>query len=207
MSEQDLKGMHNNTGHETALFHQIAQGDESAFEALFHLYVPKIKPVIARIIQVEGPEKDIIQEIFLGIWMSREKLIEVVAPHNWIFKMVYHRCYTWLQRQGVRNKASNIITRENPDYSNLTEENLSFSETAGLVRQAIHQLPPQAKKIYLLSRETELKIAEIASQLELSPQTVKNSLVRSLKSIREYLIGHGIILPLMLLFSYLLYFS
>ncbi|SEW53073.1 sigma-70 family RNA polymerase sigma factor [Chitinophaga arvensicola] len=199
--------MINDTGHESALFHQIAQGDEAAFETLFHLYVPRIKPVIARIIQVEGPEKDIIQEIFLGLWLSREKLTEVVVPHNWIFKMVYHRCYSWLQKQGIRNKASQIITRENSDHSNLTEENLSFTETSLLVKQAIMLLPPQAQKIYLLSREKDLKIAEIASELQLSPQTVKNSLVRSLKSIREYLTQHGIILPLILLAWGTLYFS
>jgi RNA polymerase sigma-70 factor (family 1) len=191
--------MFNDSGHETALFHQIAQGDESAFEALFHLYVPKIKPVITRIIQVEGAEKDIIQEIFLGIWLSREKLTDILVPHNWIFKIVYHRCYSWLQKQGVRNKATQVITRESLDHSNLTEENLAFTEISTLVKQAIHQLPPQAQKIYLMSRETDLKISEIADLLQLSPQTVKNSLVRSLKSIREYLTGHGITLPLILL--------
>ncbi len=198
--------MNNDTGHETALFHRIAEGDESAFEALFHLYVPRIKPVIARIIQVEGPEKDIIQEIFLGIWLSREKLPEVIVPHNWIFKMVYHRCYSWLQKQGVRDKASRVITQESTAHANFTEENIAFSETALLVKQAILQLPPQAQKIYLLSREKGLKIAEIAGELQLSPQTVKNSLVRSLRSIREYLTGKGIILPMILLGWGVLYF-
>ncbi|CAL1517910.1 sigma-70 family RNA polymerase sigma factor [Chitinophaga sp. MM2321] len=199
--------MNNDTINETALFLQIAQGDEVAFETLFHLYVPKIKPVIARVIQVEGPEKDIIQEIFLGIWLGREKLTDVIVPHNWIFKMVYHRCYSWLQKQGVRNKASQVITRESSDHSNLTEENIAFSETSRLIKQAIHQLPPQAQKIYLLSREKGLKIAAIADQLQLSQQTVKNSLVRSLKSIREYLISKGVTLPLILLGWDILFFS
>lgn len=201
-----LKRMDNNSGHELALFRQIAMGDEAAFASLFHLYVPKIKPVITQIIRVEGPEKDIIQEIFLGIWLGREKLNEVAVPHNWIFKMVYFRCYTWLQRQGTRNKAVHILGLENPLVSNFTEENLSFSETAMLVKQAIQQLPPQAKKIYTLSRESGLKIAEIAHQLDLSPQTIKNSLVRSLKSIREFLIEHGVILPLLLLEMGILFF-
>ncbi|MBO9729661.1 MAG: sigma-70 family RNA polymerase sigma factor [Chitinophaga sp.] len=198
--------MNNDAINEIALFHQIAQGDEMAFETLFHLYVPKIKPVITRVIQVEGPEKDIIQEIFLGIWLGREKLTDVMAPHNWIFKMVYHRCYSWLQKQGIRNKASQRIAMESDDHSNLTEENIAFSETALLVKQAIQQLPPQAQKIYLLSREKGLKIAAIAAELQLSEQTVKNSLVRSLKSIREFLISKGIILPLVLLGWDILFF-
>ena len=198
--------MNNDSVHETALFHQIAMGDEAAFEALFHLYVPRIKPVIAHVIQVEGPEKDIIQEIFLSIWLNREKLSAIDNPRNWIFKIVYFRCYSWLQKQGVRNKAQQAIIRESSDQSNLTEENIAFSETALLVKQAILSLPPQAQKIYLLSREKGLKIAAIANLLELSPQTIKNSLVRSLKSIREYLISQCIILPLILLGCGVLYF-
>ena len=199
--------MNNDSVHETALFHQIAMGDEAAFEALFHLYVPEIKPVIAHVIQVEGPEKDIIQEIFLSIWLNREKLPSITIPRNWIFKMVYFRCYSWLQKQGVRNRAKQLIIQESSEQSNLTEENITFSETSLLVTQAVRSLPPQAQKIYLLSREQGLKIAEIAEQLQLSQQTIKNSLVRSLKSIREYLTSRGVILPLILLGCGILYFS
>ncbi|HVI48233.1 MAG TPA: sigma-70 family RNA polymerase sigma factor [Chitinophaga sp.] len=189
--------MNNHSEHLIVLFQQIAGGSELAFEELFHLYVPQIKPLIHRIIKTEGPEKDIIQEVFLGIWLGREKLLTVELPHNWIFKIVYHRCYTWLQRQGVQEKISQALPVG--DYSNFTEENIHFSETISLVQQAIHLLPPQAQRIYLLSRETDLKVAEIANRLALSEQTVKNSLVRSRKAIRQYLIGHGILLPLVLL--------
>ncbi|WP_161596645.1 RNA polymerase sigma factor [Chitinophaga vietnamensis] len=189
--------MHNHSGHLTALFQQIAGGNEAAFEELFHLYVPQIKPVIARIIKTTGPEKDIIQEVFLGIWLGREKLGSVELPHHWIFKIVYHRCYTWLQRQGVRQRTLQALPEA--DYSNLTEESVAFTETISLVKQAVSLLPPQAQKIYLLSRDTALKTAEIADRLHLSEQTVKNSLVRSRKSIRDHLIQRGIILPLVLL--------
>ncbi|QJB39683.1 sigma-70 family RNA polymerase sigma factor [Chitinophaga oryzae] len=191
--------MQNNVAQETILFDRIAEGDEAAFEALFHLYVPRIRPVILQIIQEEAPVKDIIQEIFLGLWMGRDKLPAVSSPRNWIFKMTYHRSYSWLQKQGVREKARHQLSWSETEYTNITEENLSLSETSRLIREAIAQLPPQAMKIYLLSRENGLKIADIAGQLDISVQTVKNSLVRSLRAIREYLLRHGISIPLMLL--------
>ncbi|WP_212006210.1 RNA polymerase sigma factor [Chitinophaga sp. HK235] len=191
--------MQHDLAQETVLFEQIAEGDEASFEALFHLYVPRISPVIRQIIQEEAPVKDIVQEIFLGLWMGRDKLTEVTSPRNWIFKMTYHRSYSWLQKQGVREKARHLLSREEDEYTNITEDNLSLTETARLIREAIAQLPPQARKIYTLSRDNGFKIAEIAEQLHLSSQTVKNSLVRSLRTIREYLVKHGIILPLLVL--------
>ena len=83
----------------------IAEGDENAFEMLFHLYVPKIEPVILNMVHSEAVVKDIIQDIFLSIWISREKLTGIESPSNWIFKIVYNRTYTWLRQQSIHGKA------------------------------------------------------------------------------------------------------
>lgn len=142
---------------------------------------------------------DIVQEVFLGLWLGRDKLSTIDTPHNWIFRMVYHRCYSWLQKQEVRRRASQQLGVLETGRSVQTQEDLDFAETTRLLQQAVSLLPPQAQRIYLLSRETDMKIADIASQLSISTQTVKNSIVRSLRFIREYLSTHGIVLPMAIL--------
>ncbi|HEX6429232.1 MAG TPA: sigma factor-like helix-turn-helix DNA-binding protein, partial [Niastella sp.] len=76
---------------------------------------------------------------------------------------------------------------------------VSLHETARLIREATVLLPEQARKIFQLSRETGLKAAEVADQLGISVQTVRNSLVRSVKFVKEYLAQHGILLPALLI--------
>ncbi len=142
---------------ERELFRLVSEGDETAFEELFHLYVPKVEPVIAKMVKSEAVAKDIIQDIFLNIWVNRDKLTAIDVPHNWIFKVMYNRTYSWLEQQSVRDKAKASIQSQDAPFSHLTEENIFFAETARLVKQAIHQLPPQTRKIYLLSREAGLK--------------------------------------------------
>ncbi|MBA3675759.1 MAG: sigma-70 family RNA polymerase sigma factor [Chitinophagaceae bacterium] len=56
-----------------------------------------------------------------------------------------------------------------------------------LVNEAIDQLSPQRKKVFILSREQGLSQAEIAEQLDLSPSTVNNHLTEALRSVKEYL--------------------
>lgn len=177
------------------LFQLIAEGNEPAFEELFHLYVPQIEPVILKMVKSEAVTRDIIQDIFLNLWLSREKLATIDTPRNWIFRIVYNRAYSWLEQQSVRNNATMVL----PDSSNDTEESVNFAETARLVKQAILQLPSQTQKIYLLSREEGLKNAEIAERLNLSVQTVKNTLYNAGKGIKEFLSRHGIELPLILI--------
>lgn len=185
---------------EKALFSRVAQGDEEAFNRLFHTYVPRLHTLVMKVTRSEGVAKDIIQEVFLYLWMDRESLAEVEVPQNWIFKIAYNRSYSWLARQVSRNRKYNEFKQQNPaEEEDSLAQTVSLNETARLIREATALLPEQARRIFQLSRETGLKAAAIAAQLEISVQTVRNSLVRSVKFVKEYLAQHGILLPLLLL--------
>lgn len=182
------------------MFSRIAQGDEEAFNTLFHRYVPRLHTLIMKITRSEGVAKDIIQEVFLYLWIDRESLAEVDVPQNWIFKMAYNRSYTWLSKQVSRNQKYNEFKLQNPvEGEDSLENTVSLHETARLIQEATSLLPEQARRIFQLSRETGLKAAEVADQLNISVQTVRNSLVRSVKFIKDYLTQHGILLPALLI--------
>lgn len=185
---------------EKELFSRVAQGDEEAFNTLFHTYVPRLHTLIMKVTRSEGVAKDIIQEVFLYLWIDRESLAGVEVPQNWIFKMAYNRSYSWLARQLSRNRKYNELRQQSPPEGDDSLEHIvSLNETARLIREATVLLPEQARKIFQLSRETGLKAAEVAEQLGISVQTVRNSLVRSVKFVKEYLAQHGILLPALLL--------
>jgi RNA polymerase sigma-70 factor (family 1) len=187
---------------EKELFARIAQGDEEAFNTLFHLYVPRLHMLIMKVTRSEGVAKDIIQEVFLYLWIDRESLAKVEVPQNWIFKMAYNRSYTWLARQMARDRKYSELRLQNPSESDDSLEHIVFlHETARLIHEATALLPEQARKIFQLSRENGLKAAAIATQLGISVQTVRNSLVRSVKFVREFLAQHGILLPALLIIN------
>lgn len=185
--------MHNTSDNEKALFRQIAEGDEAAFRELFHVYTPILRPLIYRLTKTDHIIEDIIQEAFFKIWMSRDKLRDIEQPRSWILKIVFHDSLGYLRKAEVRKRLNETAEE------GFHDEQLAFRETARLVNEAIAQLSPQAKRIYLLSRQEGMKLADIATTLQLSLQTVKNTLSRALGSIREYLEKSGVFLPLLLL--------
>lgn len=202
--EKLLSGNSNYTDKE--LFLLIADGDETAFAILFHRFVPKIRPVLVSLIQSEAVAQDLIQDIFLGIWISRFKLTEIQEPSHWIFRIVYNRAYSWLEKNTVRQKVHRQISATQSPVPSAVEESVLFAETARHVKDAIDALPPQTRKIYQLSREQGLKNQEIADALQLSVNTVKNTLVNAGKAIKQYLERKGISLPVVLLVSFLKFF-
>src|SRR5580692_1543948 len=83
------------------------------------------------------------------------------------------------------------------DVSNNVEERALVSEYDRLLQDALARLSPQRRLVYLLSRQRGLDHAEIANQLQLSRNTVKNHMVEALRFIRHYFVEHGSILVIL----------
>ncbi|WP_343702337.1 sigma-70 family RNA polymerase sigma factor [Chitinophaga sp.] len=193
--------MYDRSQTDKALFRQIAEGDEAAFRELFHAYIPQLEPLVMHLTKTASVTEDILQETFLRVWLSRNKLPDIENPRSWLLRIVFYQSFSWLRKQAVHHKAVNALSQgqQEDEMRSSTEEAVAFTTMLRLVGEAVQQLPAQAKRIYLLSREKGLRIPEIAEQLNLSPNTVKNSLVRSLQAIRKHVEASGHWLPVMVL--------
>ncbi len=57
----------------------------------------------------------------------------------------------------------------------------------------LEKLSPKVKHVFLLSRNDNLSISEIAERLDISQQTVKNQISKALRMLKAHLI-HGYII-------------
>ena len=180
---------------EKLLFAQVAAGNEQAFTTLFNTFLPKLYPFIIRFSKSELATKEIVQETFLRVWLNRDKLESIDNPGGWLFKVAMNECYSYMRRKLQHDSFFTTIT-EDTDLTATIYEWVDTRELNRLVQEAVNQLPAQRKKIYQLSRTQGKSIPEIAEILAISPNTVKNALVTSLKFIREYLVQYGDIILL-----------
>src|SRR5688572_19067644 len=60
-----------------------------------------------------------------------------------------------------------------------------------ILNAAIDQLPPQRQKIFKLCRQEGKKYEEVAAELNISRNTVKEHMVLAVKSIKEYVYRHA----------------
>lgn len=178
---------------EKNLLQLIAQGDEIAFAKLFYAYLGNLQPYIMKLTRSAEDTEEVIQETFMRLWMSRDKLEEVITPHAWIFTIAANECYKYLKKKSSRqNGLSNLGKTDTlPREDQSTLHLIHFREVNRLITEAVHQLPLRRRKIYQMSRDEGLKIPEIAETLRISPNTVKNTLVSSLGFIRQYLAAKG----------------
>jgi RNA polymerase sigma-70 factor (ECF subfamily) len=81
---------------------------------------------------------------------------------------------------------------------NTTDEMVLAHESNELISRAIIKLPPQQQLVFKLTKQEGLSREDVARQLHISPNTVKNHLADALKSIRAFL--HNSTLIFLILF-------
>jgi len=175
------------------LYQQVAAGNESAFRELFELYVPRLQAMITRITHSATVADDLVQEVFLKIWVARDQLSSLQQPAAWIMKIGFHLAVNYTRRQALWQRAVQEERYKQESILNNTSgnEQVDFQQLLQLVNTAVSSLPAKQRAIYRMSREKGMTITEIATELDLAVSTVKNLLVMALKAIRAVLQNAG----------------
>jgi RNA polymerase sigma-70 factor (ECF subfamily) len=164
----------------------IAAGDEAAFGRLFSRYRNKIYSIGLNLSRSVEIAEEIVQDVFLKIWVKRASLHEIKDFESYLFIIVRNEAYQVLQRMARQRLHLLRAGKEMETVHNETEQTVFSREYISLLQQAINRLSPQQKIVYQLVKEQGLKREEVASQLQLNPETVKTHLAQAMRNIRAF---------------------
>ncbi|HMI05649.1 MAG TPA: RNA polymerase sigma-70 factor [Pedobacter sp.] len=177
--------MQKNTGHID--IELLIAGDEPAFNRVYHLYAQKVYRLAFRFLKNEEQCEEIIQETFIKLWLTRDRLD--ACGNIWLYLYVIAKRLS-LDAYHEICKSSALTEKLLLDLSvlrNITEEEILANELEQFTENVISKLPAQQRIIFKLSRMEGLSHQEIASQLHISPNTVKNHMVEALKTLKAKL--------------------
>lgn len=170
------------------LLNELAGGDELAFNKLFETYKDKIFNYLFKITKSAEVSEEIVIDIFVKIWVGRELMNQVQNFESFLHKVAYHKAIDFLRVTSRHARLKKVyVDRILNEPEKLADDLIIDEEDRQILRKAIQQLPPQRKLIYTLSRERGLTHNQIADALNLSKNTVKNSMMAATKSISKFL--------------------
>lgn len=184
---------------ETDLLVRVAEGDEKAFGTIFHHYRSRIYSYAFHLSGSSGQSDELVQEVFLKVWLNRDKIPHVLRFDNWLFTIARNQIFDMLKGMAkeltARRQMAELLDPDNT--GNSIDDRILSKENEVRLRQALDRLSPRQKLIFTLSRHQGLKHEEIASRLHISRHTVKTHLVHALRTLRSVLHFHSeILLPL-----------
>lgn len=143
-----------------------------------------------RIAESRPLTQEIVQDVFLKIWINRASLSNIESFKAYLFVVARNHAFNCLKQLArERNRKKEWINSVLQDASYSSDDTAEM-DAGALVDEAVDLLPPQQKKVYTLSRREGLKQEEIARELNVSLETVKKHMVLALRFIRNYLRSH-----------------
>jgi RNA polymerase sigma-70 factor (ECF subfamily) len=159
-----------------------------AFDQIYELYSHKLFSFVFRILKDETEADDVVQEVFVKIWESREKLGDYKLLNSYIFTIAYNNSIDLIRKKINNNKyLEHLKISATINFTPSIVSQIEFDELNNEVEKLIVKLPERQKQVYLLHREEGLTYPEIAERLGISKNTVENHMVKALKYLRHNL--------------------
>lgn len=166
------------------LIELLHYGDEEAFSAIYNRYSIELISFAQTKLFEKEMARDIIHDVFVGIWEKRSNIS--------INENLKAYLYTAVRYQVIRHIRKNIVRETYRDYLNdilpqfdTIEKAIDAKDLQKQLDNKLDTLPSKTKIIFELSRNQDKSINEIAEELNISPQTVKNQLTIALKHLRS----------------------
>ncbi|MHB1178226.1 MAG: RNA polymerase sigma factor [Daejeonella sp.] len=169
------------------LIFRLQEGDESAFRIVFELYFLKLYNFSFRFLKDKEQSREVIQEVFLSLWLNRVKLDEQYPIAPYLYTITRRLTLNMLRHAVSSQAAVDKLWHNVQKISNETEEAVLLGDLEHFIERALAKLPKQQQLVFRMSRQQELSYDEIAEELHISRNTVKNHLVAALKTLRTQL--------------------
>ena len=160
---------------------------EILFAGIFQKHEHKLYNLALRITKSDLYAKDVIQDVFLKLWESRDTLHTIHNIEAWLYRLTENKIIDFLRKAAADDRLKEAVWNNLLKNFNETEALVAAKEYDQIIQKAIDQLPPQRKLIYYLNREEGLNYQEIAKELHISRHTVKNQVSTALQSIRKFI--------------------
>lgn len=170
---------------DSQLLKRASNGEQDAFRQLYDRYRPMVYSYALKITRSVELAEDIVHDVFLKLWDSDGGEIE--NEPGYIRVVTRNYTLSVLRKQIVEQRNVSNIAIQQPISDLCTDETISYHDTQSVLLNAISQLSPQRKEVFLLCREEGLKYNEVAERMNLSPLTVKTHMQHALRFLRAYM--------------------
>jgi RNA polymerase sigma factor (sigma-70 family) len=190
---------------DATLWNRLKSGDRESFAKIYNLYINDLLSYGYRVTSHRQLIKDSIQDLFLHLWLQRENLSGTDSIKFYLFRALRNRIIRNLETRPDNASPDPEMLLENllvdlPVEDILTENEAQETQLRRL-QNAISQLPRRQQEVIQLRYHQNFSLEEIATFMQISNQSVRNLLHRSITELRKFFQTEGWILLLISLIS------
>ncbi|NSL87390.1 RNA polymerase sigma factor [Chitinophaga solisilvae] len=172
---------------EIAKIDALKRGDTKALSYFFNNYYPPLCLFATRLIGETGAAEDIAGESFVKLWDRRTDFQTEQNIKAFLYITTRNACmdfYRKSQRQAQSKKDLTYIIGDDMEDETVMENEMIRAAVLGEIYKEIENLPLRARQIFKLSYIDGMKNQEIADEMGIAINTVKNQKARAIQLLR-----------------------
>jgi RNA polymerase sigma-70 factor (ECF subfamily) len=173
------------------LIRQAKRGERKAFGELVRRYQKRVYALCFRLGGSHDAADDLTQEAFIKAFQAIESFDEAYPFAAWILRIASNNALNYIKRQKfqVSGEEGELVLEQQaaPKADSDPLEALSREEMDRRYQEAVNQLPPEFKVVFVMRMHEDLSYEEIAARLRISVGTVMSRLHRARQRLVEQL--------------------
>jgi len=177
--------------HDYFLWKRIKSGDTEAFQELYDRYADILFSFGSVFTKDRELVKDCMHDLIFDLYKYRKTLSDNDNIRNYLFKALKRKI------QGAAKKHLKLVYSDNlTDESDSSDEERDETDEQQMqitkINRLIEKLPDKQREILNLKFQLDMPYHEIAVIMDISVESVRTSVYRSIKTIREQIEGQDL---------------
>ena len=179
------------TYHEQTVLVKLQQGDSDAFLALYNHYHSALYHYILRFVKSPAIAEDVLQDVFLKIWEIKDRINPELSFKAYLYRICRNSVFKLLKKMAVDESLRIEVMQQLTQSVADADLKLLWQQYESILQTAINNLSPQRQKVFRLCREEGKTYDQVANELGISRNTVKEHMVLAMKLIKEHFEQYG----------------
>ena len=164
------------------LIRGLKEGKKESYRQLFRQYYATFRRFVEKIVGCRDSAEDIVQDVFIKIFINREQLKEDLSIESWLYVLCKNAALNHLRRQ----KHTVPLDADDVLYSSLdSDSELSVNEIRHIILQHFKDMPGKRREVFRLSRFEGKTNKEISTEMDISEKTVERHITLALSKLRK----------------------
>ena len=180
----------------------LPQHPEQVIDVLFRRHYSFLCNAIYRIIRDKNIAEDLVQDVFFELWKKKENLFIKNSVKAYLKRAAVNKSLNYIRDQKATVDGEVTFPFLESKQSTAVQK-LEAKEMNKHITDAIENLPPRCRQVFILSRFEAMSYQQIAEKLDISVKTVENQISKALKNLRivvQKFTGKALMLMILILF-------
>jgi len=175
------------------IIRRLKNNEKSAVDELFAYYYTRLFLFSKSILKVENGIMDLLQEVFIKIWLNRQKIGNAETFNAYVYTITKNEVLNLIRTNIRDNSFRDEFFSRSVAEEYQTQNTLEFDEVKTAVDKIVAGLPEKRRQVFILSRTEGLSNKEIAIQLNIAEKTVEDHITHAIRHLKSALKEMGMI--------------